>query len=643
MKQLLVIVTLAFLCTFYGTAQIRLPRLIGNGMVLQRDTPTNIWGWASPKEKVTLLFNGRKYSGVTGSDQKWFIQLPATKAGGPYTISIGGKNKIVLNDILFGDVWLCAGQSNMVHQMRIHNITYAKDIEEANYSQIRQFWIPTTTNLNGPADDLPKGSWKQANKANIGDFSAVAYFFARNIYQKHQIPIGIINASAGGTPIEAWMGAGGFKGMDDLNRIIAENKDTARVNQINRMADAAPKIIAKSLDKGLNEPIKWFDAAYQPKGWKNFYLPGFWEDQGVNDLDGVVWFRKEIEVPKEMSTTPALIQMGRIIDADKLYINGKLVGETFYQYPQRRYSLPAGILKPGKNLLVLRVENTAGKGGFVPDKPYVLEANGQAIDLKGDWQYKVGDVYIPSTKRGPFRIQEQSQPTALYNAMVAPAVNYTIKGILWYQGESNVGNASQYKTLLPALIQNWRYEFKNPKLPFYYVQLPNFGDMRYLPSESAWAMLREGALSALNVPYTGMAVTIDLGEWNDIHPDNKKDVGERLALIARRFNYGENKLVFSGPMYKSSTIAGDKIIISFDHVGAGLKAIDSEALSAFEIAGVDKKFVWAQAKIEGNQVVVYAENVTSPKYVRYAWADNPVNPNLYNQENLPASPFRTDR
>lgn len=642
-KRFIFFLYLIFCGALAGNAQIRLPHIICDSMILQRDQPLEIWGWASPGERVILHFKGKQFSTTAGADEKWRITLPAVKAGGPYTMEFSGKNKVVLKDVLFGDVWLCAGQSNMVHQLKVHNITYAKDIAAANYPQIRQFWVPTATNLNGPSKDLPKSNWKPATREGINDFSAVAYFFARKIYEEQKIPIGIINSSVGGTTIEAWTGEDGLKGMDEISQVIARNKDTAAVNKINRMADASQTPPAVNADKGLLEEVKWFDPAYQPKGWRKFDLPGYWEDQGVRDLDGVVWFRKEIEVPAGMADAPAFIQLGRIVDADRLYLNGTLVGSTGYQYPQRRYHVAAGVLKPGKNILVVRVENSNGKGGFVPDKPYSIEANQQLISLKGEWQYKVGETYRPVFRKGPFRIQEQAQPTALYNAMVAPAIQYGIKGVLWYQGESNVGNALAYKKLLPAMIQDWRTQFKKPDLPFYYVQLPNYGDMRYQPGESAWALLREATLETLQVPHTGMAVTIDLGEWNDIHPDDKKDVGERLALIAERWSYGRKNLVYSGPIYKSSAIEGRQMILRFDHIGSGLKTIDGEALSQFEIAGADKKFVWADAEIKGDQVIVHSSQIEKPMYVRYAWADNPVNPNLYNQENLPASPFRTDR
>ena len=335
------------------------------------------------------------------------------------------------------------------------------------------------------------------------------------------------------------------------------------------------------------------------------------------------------------------------MDADELYINGKRIGNTTYLYPQRRYYVQPDVLKAGKNIFVIRVTNNAGKGGFVPDKPYCIFAGNDTVDLKGTWQYKVGQVNSPPTPLPAGvtftpPVNAQNQPTALYNAMVAPVINYTIKGFLWYQGEANTNRAEEYAKLQPAQIIDWRNKWKQPDAPFFFAQLPGFMDYNYTPSESNWAWLRESQMKSLSVPNTGMAVTIDLGEWNDIHPDNKKDVGERLALAAEKITYGEN-IVYSGPIYESSKVDGNKIIITLSNTGGGLITNDGEELSEFAIAGADKKFVWAKARIEGNTVVVWNEAVTNPMYVRYAWADNPVNPNLFNKEGLPASPFRTDK
>jgi sialate O-acetylesterase len=344
-----------------------------------------------------------------------------------------------------------------------------------------------------------------------------------------------------------------------------------------------------------------------------------------------------------MSGKDAKVFLGRIVDADVLYVNGKQVGNTTYQYPQRRYTIPGNLLTAGKNTFVIKVTNTAGKGGFVPGKPYCVFAGKDTIDLKGTWQYKVGEVFIPRTGfAGGGGISAQNQPTALYTAMVAPVINYTIKGFVWYQGESNTGRADEYAAIQPAMIADWRNKWKQNDAPFLYVQLPGFMDYNYVPSESQWAQLREAQLKSLSVPKTGMAVAIDLGEWNDIHPDNKKDVGERLALVAEKIAYGEN-IVYSGPIYQSSKKEGNKIIVSFDHIGSGLITKDGEEPGGFAIAGADKKFVWARTKIDGDKIIVWNDDIQSPAYVRYAWADNPVNPNLYNKEGLPASPFRTDK
>lgn len=351
-----------------------------------------------------------------------------------------------------------------------------------------------------------------------------------------------------------------------------------------------------------------------------------------------------------MAGKPARVFLGRIVDADELYINGTLVGKTTYQYPQRRYAVPANILKAGKNIFVVRVTNTAGKGGFVPGKPYCIFAGADTVGLKGDWLYKVGAVYKPLIEPVATSINTQYQPTALYNAMVAPAINYNIKGICWYQGEANTNRPKEYEQLLRLLINDWRSKWKTDSLPFLYVQLPGFMDCNYLPSESNWAELRESQRKVLTIPNTAMAVAIDLGEWNDIHPDNKKDVGERLALAAMKVAYKEN-IVYAGPLFKSAEVQGDKIVVGFSNTGSGLITNDGEPVGSFSIAGADKKFVWASAVISGDSIIVSANGIAQPKYVRYAWADNPVNPNLFNKkvrqdgsvgQGLPASPFKTD-
>lgn len=651
MKSSKVLVTLiVFICSVtMGISQITLPEIITNGMVLQRDANIIIWGWASPNEQVVATFNGKKRKATANAQGDWSVAFPKMKPGGPYTLKVSGKNEILLEDILIGDVWLCSGQSNMVHQMDIHDVTYAEDIANANYPEIRHFKVPRKTDLTGPSKHLDGGSWEVAVSEEVRPFSAVAYFFARKLYKKYGVPIGLINASVGGTPIEAWINEEGYQKFPEKLKIIEENKDTAFVNSHSMNRFSGNQQSQKPKDKGLIGETPWYDVSFEPKKWRRINIPGYWEDQGVRDLNGVVWYRKEIDLPPSMDAAEATVFLGRIVDADELYINGEKVGNTTYQYPQRRYDVPANLLKAGKNTFVIRVTNNNGKGGFVPDKPYYIFTDKHTVDLKGYWKYKVGEVYTPidlssftQNNDAPEEriINAQNEPTALYNGMVAPYTLLPIKGVLWYQGESNAGRPEEYLDLMHALINGWRGIYGDPELPFIYAQLPNFGDVTYSPTNSNWAELREAQLRAWDDANTAMTVNIDLGEWNDIHPDNKKGVGERMALAAQKIAYGED-IVYAGPLYQSSKVENDKIIISFSHIGGGLTTDDGEALDGFEIAGEDKNFVWANAKIDGDKVIVWSDEVPNPKYVRYAWADNPDNPNLYNKEGLPASPFRT--
>jgi sialate O-acetylesterase len=624
-------------------ANVSLPVLLSDGMILQRDTRTVIWGWASPGEKVQIKFNKKTASTITDSEGNWKITMPPMKAGGPYTMEVKGNNTVTINDILIGDVWFCSGQSNMVLNMERVKEKYPDDIATADFPEIRNFFIPTASDITSVHKDLPPGKWMPATPENVLGFGAATFFFARSIYQEYKVPIGIINSSVGGTPIEAWISEEGLKEFSNLIQRIDQLKDTSYLNPILRASRrrSGPVKPIRDGDKGMSGPKPWYDPEFIPEGWHKFWLPGYWEDQGVADLNGIVWFRKEINVPASMTGKPAKLFMGRIVDADNVYVNGVFSGNITYQYPPRRYNLPADLLKPGRNIIVVRVTNNAGKGGFVPDKPYYLVVGNDSIDLRGEWLYKVGQVFRPVVFNPDAvrAISMQNEPTGLYNTMVAPLIDYRIKGILWYQGETNTGRPKEYAELLPALINDWRNKFQEGLLPFLYVQLPNFMEVRYLPSESQWAELRFSQLKSLSVPNTAMAVTIDVGEWNDIHPLEKKVVGERLALAARKLAYGNDKIVYSGPIFKSATREGNRIILEFDHTGCGLIAKGGGDLNYFAVAGSDRKFVWVKAIIENNQVIITSDEIPDPVYVRYAWADNPEGANLYNAEDLPASPF----
>ncbi|MCC4211187.1 sialate O-acetylesterase [Leeuwenhoekiella parthenopeia] len=648
-KRINALILFMFSLNFSVQAEVKLPVLISDGMVLQRDAKVPVWGWADPGEQIMLSFKRKTYKTTTAKDGRWSIELPKMKAGGPFKMVISGKNSVEIDDILIGDVWLCTGQSNMVHQLDIHDVRYAEEIANADNPAIRHFKVPTTPAISGPQEDLEGGEWQKAVGEEIRPFSAVAYFFAKKIYEKYQIPIGLINASVGGTPIEAWIPREGYTDYPEILKIIEENKDTAFVNAQRQNRPQPEESAEEETDKGLMG-TPWYSNDFTPKNWRRINIPGYWEDQGVRDLNGTVWYRREVEIPESMIGKKARLFMGRIVDADEVYINGVLVGNKTYQYPQRRYEVPDTLLKAGKNNFTIKVTNYNGKGGFVPDKPYYIFTEQDTVDLKGYWQYKVGEVFKPFD-RSAFvdrdsgarvrRINPQNEPTALYNGMIAPYKQLPVKGILWYQGESNTGNPKAYEGYMAALISGLRSVLGQPETPFIYAQLPNFMDVSYLPSESNWAELREAQLKALKNSNTAMTVNIDLGEWNDIHPDNKKDVGERMALAGLKLAYGEN-LVYSGPVYESHTVEAGKVILKFKHTGNGLMSNDGEPLSEFALAGEDGKFVWANAKIEGDRVIVWSDEVAEPKYLRYAWADNPDNPNLYNKEGLPASPFRTE-
>jgi len=536
---------------------------------------------------------------------------------------------------------------------------YPEEIAQANLPAIRNFFIPTVSDVARVHDDLPSSKWIAASPRNVLEFGAATWFFAKQLYGKYHIPIGIINSSVGGTPIQAWISADGIKDIPNYAERVARFRDSGYLAGLIHppvARNVMPRPVM-SPDLGLAGAVKWYDPNYTPEEWHPFWLPGYWADQGIKGLNGIVWFRKEIEVPASMAGKPAKLFVGRIVDADETYVNGVKVGNITYQYPPRRYEIPAGLLKAGKNLLVVRVTNTFGKGGFVPDKRYELTDGVNHIDIRGDWQYKVGQVFAPRksdarpiqggaagpTEANALPFSAQNEPTGLYNTMVAPAIKASVKGFLWYQGEANAGNPREYRQLLPALIKDWRNKWGEGTLPFIYVQLPNFMEMQYSPSESQWAELREGQLQSLSVPNTGMVVAIDAGEWNDIHPLDKKDVGDRLALAAEHLAYGDQAVVWSGPIYRSASVGGKSIVLTFDHIGTGLVAKGGGGvLHAFAIAGADKKFVWADARIDGDKVIVSSDEVPEPKYVRYAWADNPADANLYNKDGLPASPFRTD-
>jgi len=631
----------ALMCIFTSDAQVRLPHLISDGMVLQRDGKLPIWGWAAPGEKVTVHFNGQSLSAITGADGKWTVELAPMSAGGPYDMTVDASGQLKVKDILIGDVWLCSGQSNMELPMERVKEKYANEIARCANPAIRQFAPRMQYDFDKPREDFQAGSWQSAAPATVLAFSAVGYFFAKELYEKYHVPIGLIKAPVGGSPAEAWLSEKALQQFPDHVAVAAKYKDLSYSESVRRKEDSVSKAWYQRIaqqDAGLHDVKPWFDPAYDATTWQEMDIPGYWSDQGLPQVNGVVWFRKDIDVPEQLTGRSVKLMLGRIVDLDSVYVNGVLVGTTGYQYPPRRYEIPAGILKPGKNTLVIRVINSAGRGGFITDKPYWMGQEDNRIDLQGKWRYKLGATATPLASTTFF----QYQPMGLFNGMIAPLLHTAIKGVIWYQGEANAGRAWEYRRLFGAMIADWRLHWGADDLPFLYVQLANFMEAKPQPSESGWAALREAQLQTLSVSRTGMAVTIDIGEWNDLHPLNKYDVGKRLALAARAIAYGEKDLVYSGPLYSSMRREDNAIRVRFTSTGSGLTVKGGSTLKGFAIAGPDKHFVWARAMIEGADVVVRSEQVSNPVDVRYAWADNPEGANLYNKEGLPASPFRTD-
>ena len=612
-------------------AEVMLPKIFSDNMVLQRNEPIRVWGWAKPSESVTVTFNGATAKTKADKNGNWNVSLKAMPHGGPYELIVKGKNTITLRNILIGDVWVGSGQSNM--EWTIKDTNHAKEeIANANHPQIRLFTVPKALSFD-VQKDLTGGQWQECTPKTLGDFSAVAYFFGRKLNADLNIPIGLVNSSWGGTNIQTWMSWDIMSGKDEYKKLD--------MTTLREAAKDMPEKQRKFADAVANEKgklEKWYEPGYAD-GWKKITLPKLWEQTEIGDADGVVWFRKEFTVSAEDIGKGAVLHLGPIDDADETYINGKQVGDMNGWNIDRHYTLAGNILQPGKNVLVVRVYDGAGGGGIygAADK-LNLEVNNKRIDLAGEWQYKIS---VLNTQYGLQATGPNAYPSQLYNAMIAPIIPMPIKGVIWYQGESNTGEAAKYQKLFPELINNWRTKW-NQQFPFLWVQLANFMAPDSLPVSSGWAELREAQSKTLSLPATGQAVIIDIGEANDIHPRNKQDVGLRLALSALKVAYNQN-VVYSGPVYKSMQKADNKLVLTFDNIGSGLHVKDKYGyLKAFAIAGEDQKFVWAKAYVEGNNVIVYHPDIKNPVAVRYAWGNNPDDANLYNKEGLPASPFRTD-
>ncbi|VXB18929.1 conserved hypothetical protein [Flavobacterium sp. 9R] len=626
---------LFFIAGIAVNANVRMPLIFADGMVLQRNKPIPVWGWADANEKIEVHFKQQTKTITADATGKWMVKLDAEKAGGPFVLSIKGKNQIVLKDVLVGEVWICSGQSNMEFQMyKLPDFETQK--AQATNVMIRQFLV--AQDLSGtPKEELKEGKWTNANAENIKDFTAVGYFFAQKIYAELKIPIGIVNTSWGGTCVETWTSrealANNNEFKNSVDHIPQVNMDAVFETYKKSLLDNIQKV--QGFEVSLNNENQFKTSDFNDSKWPEIKIPSLWENQQIGNIDGVVWMRKSIVLTAQQAQQGAVLHLSKIDDEDVTYVNGVQVGTNKLWDAPRKYSIPSGVLKEGINVIAVRITDYTGGGGIYGDASDLkLTFNDSEIKIDGAWKFNVVQVKIA--------ISPNSFPSLLYNAMVNPLIPYAFQGVLWYQGEANVWRAHQYKKAFPLLIQDWRTQWGQGDFPFYYVQLSTFDEFGGNSNKgSRWAELREAQSETLHIKNTGMAVTTDIGNAKDIHPTNKKDVGLRLAAIALNNLYGQ-KGVFGGPIYKAQQIKGNQIVLTFDAIGGGLATPNNVPLKGFEIAGADKVFYSAKAFIKDNKIMVSTDEVLNPVAVRYGWADDDTEVNLFNKEKFPASPFRTD-
>lgn len=621
-------------------ATVRLPHLFSDHMVIQRERHAKVWGWADKNETVVVTINNQTKKVKADKYGNWMLSLDKIPVGGPYSMQIEGKDsRISLKDIYVGDVWLCSGQSNM--EMPIHGWAsvdnYQEVIKNAGYPLIRTFNVSKAMDVS-PKSDCD-GVWTVCSPESVANFSAVAYFFAQKLNRELNIPIGIINSSWGGTEIESWIATDAYQNLSNhfkkkYEDIKITNFDRfVKENEVNKNLYMA----AMNNDPGMSE--KWYNPSIDVSSWGKMQVPQVWENV-LGNIDGIVWFRRTFTLSEEDNGSHAMIQLGPIDDDDILWVNGVKVGETRGYATNRLYEIPSGLLKEGENTIVVKITDYSGGGGMYgnADDLQVKTAKKQ-YSLAGEWLYKAS---VTNKSFNYVAVSPNMYYGLLYNAMINPLTQFPIKGAIWYQGESNVAEAYDYRTLFPLMINTWREKWRE-QFPFYWVQLANYMAKDKTPQKSEWAELREAQTMALSLPLTGQAVITDIGEDDNLHPRNKQDVGLRLAFIALNKTYGMDNFVYSGPVFKSMKILGNNVCIEYDHIGQGLFIKNKYGfVEGFSVAGVDRKFEWAQAYVDGNKVFLYSNAVPHPIAVRYSWSNNP-DVNLFNRDGLPAAPFRTDQ
>lgn len=622
------------------SAQLRLPSFLSDGMVIQQNKANRIWGWSKPQQLVKVEFKGITYNSYANDNGEWAVFLEPSSAGkaGSMIVSADAE-KIELKNILTGEVWVCSGQSNMELKMSDLTDIYKDEMQTAGNDNIR-FVVVNRTFANSPQQDVSLAKkWTAMTPATVGECSAVAYWYAKKLYEKLKVPIGLVTTSWGGTPAESWTSIEGLHAFPGCTNTFIKKIKPLNLSEINQQK----QLNNERYQKSISEKVLFVKEAVKPgfddSRWEEMYLPKPWESQGYPALDGIVIFRSGFNITDADAGKEAVLNMPAIDDLDSTYINGTFIGTNGQWDALRKYSIPSGVLKAGRNSIAIKVQDDGGGGGLseLEDNFNVL-VNSKTVALSGKAKYAVVAV-LEDVTGGHGAIEDQ--PAVLYNGMIAPLLPLSVRGVIWYQGESNADRAFEYRSLFPAMINDWRNHWGQGDFPFLFVQLSSFGPLKTQPGESDWALLREAQAKTLALPNTAMAVTIDVGNPDNIHPKQKKEVGNRLAAEAMKRVYGNTKQVSNGPQLKSYRIEGNRVILQFTNTGNGL-TVKGKKLSHFAVAGADRKFVWADAIIQGTQIIVSNKLIQKPLAVRYAWADSPVDANLFNKDGYPASPFRTD-
>ncbi|MGH7145088.1 MAG: sialate O-acetylesterase [Planctomycetota bacterium] len=647
---------------------MRLAALFTDHAVLQRDVPLTIWGWAEPGQVVAVEFAGqtRTAAPAAPSDGRWQVELSPLPAGGPHRLvaRVGGAAasagaQAVAKDVYLGEVWVCSGQSNMEWPLELTE-NAAAAVAAADLPLLRLFKVPKRTGMQ-PEPDV-QAVWELSKPETAGSFSAVGYFFGRELHERLNVPVGLIDSSWGGTPAQAWTSEAGLRSEPALDGYIKELEIFQRPPEEIRAYNAAQRaaFLAKLPQDAGNRGFAqgWAGLECNDADWPAMNLPTYWINAG-HATNGVFWFRRTVEVPAAWAGQPALLTLGAVDKSDDTYVNGVRVGgmnwaEDVQSWSTpRRYPVPAGVLKAGRNVIAVRaLSNYTGGGLTGPASTMALHPpealatdggpNGAQQPLAGAWRYKIEQDFGRVTGIAePPTLLGANTPTVLFNGMIAPLIPAAIRGAIWYQGESNAADAARYRVLFPAMIRDWRRHWKLGDFPFYFVQLANFESQpaRLESDDSRWAELREAQSLTRALPHTGMAVTIDIGEPKDIHPRNKRDVGLRLTYNALAQTHGQ-KVACLGPTFTGFTASdGGRVRVAFKHA-AGLRARGG-AVRGFAVAGPDRVFHAAEAQIDGETVVLHCAAVPAPAAVRYGWADCPVC-TLENSAGLPAEPFRSD-